>query len=79
MKFGPEAEEAQVTLVVTVVLSQLADTEAVMLPKLLTLILIVSIRYVQEAVGLVINHTLAVQVWDAVLTLMDTTYLTFVL
>ena len=50
-----------------------------MLPKLLTLILIVSIRYVQEAVGLVINHTLAVQVWDAVLTLMDTTYLTFVL
>ena len=72
-------EEAQVTLVVTVVLSQSVDTEAVMLPKLLTLILIVSIRYVQEAVGLVINHTLAVQVWDAVLTLMDTTYLTFVL
>ena len=67
MKFGPEVEEAQVTLVVTVVLSQLADTEAVMLPKLLTLILIVSIRYVQEAVGLVINHTLAQQVWDAVL------------
>ena len=67
MKFGPEVEEAQVTLVVTVVLSQSVDTEAVMLPKLLTLILIVSIRYVQEAVGLVINHTLAQRVWDAVL------------
>ncbi len=67
MKFGPEVEEAQVTLVVTVVLSQSVDTEAVMLPKLLILILIVSIRYVQEAVGLVINHTLAQQVWDAVL------------
>jgi hypothetical protein len=68
LKFGPEVEEAQVTLVVTVVLSQSVDTEAVMLPKLLILILIVSIRYVQEAVGLVINHTLAQQVWDAVLT-----------
>ena len=68
MKFGPEAEEAQVTLVVTVVLSQSVDTEAVMLPKLLILILIVSIRYVQEAHGLVINHTLAPRVWDAVLT-----------
>ena len=67
MKFGPEVEEAQVTLVVTVVLSQSVDTEAVMLPKLLTLILIVSIRYVQEAVGLVINHTPAQRVWDAVL------------
>tara|TARA_B100001057_G_C22312811_1_gene742704 strand:+ start:340 stop:546 length:207 start_codon:yes stop_codon:yes gene_type:complete len=67
LKFGPEAEEAQVTLVVTVVLSQSVDTEAVLLPKLLTLILIVSIRYVQEAVGLVINHTLAQRVWDAVL------------
>jgi|TARA_X000000950_G_scaffold245259_1_gene301968 hypothetical protein len=67
LKFGPEVEEAQVTLVVTVVLSQSVDTEAVMLPKLLILILIVSIRYVQEAVGLVINHTLAQQVWDAVL------------
>tara|TARA_A100001035_G_C27674535_1_gene450005 strand:- start:600 stop:806 length:207 start_codon:yes stop_codon:yes gene_type:complete len=67
LKFGPEVEEAQVILVVTVVLSQSVDTEAVMLPKLLTLILIVSIRYVQEAVGLVINHTLAQRVWDAVL------------
>ena len=66
MKFGPEVEEAQVTLVVTVVLSQSVDTEAVMLPKLLILILIVSIRYVQEAVGLVINLIHVLQEWDVV-------------
>ncbi len=66
MKFGQAVAEDQDTLVVTVVLLLLADMEVDMPLELLILIPTVSIRYVQEAVGLVINLIHVLQEWDVV-------------
>jgi hypothetical protein len=66
LKFGQAVAEDQDTLVVTVVLLRLADMEVDMPLELLILIPTVSIRYVQEAVGLVINLIHVLQEWDVV-------------
>tara|TARA_X000000950_G_C13632956_1_gene544308 strand:- start:319 stop:525 length:207 start_codon:yes stop_codon:yes gene_type:complete len=66
LKFGQAVAEDQDTLVVTVVLLLLADMEVDMPLELLILIPTVSIRYVQEAVGLVINLIHVLQEWDVV-------------
>jgi hypothetical protein len=64
LKFGVAAAEAQVTHVVIVVHFQLVDSAVTTQLKQLILIQDVSIVYVQEAVGLVVNHTHVQQVWD---------------
>ena len=72
------AEAALVVHVVTIVCLQLVVLAEIMLPKLLLHRRAVSTVYVLVVVGLVVKHTLVVQVWDVRVMLMDITYLTSV-
>tara|TARA_B000000532_G_scaffold204590_1_gene171962 strand:- start:254 stop:547 length:294 start_codon:yes stop_codon:yes gene_type:complete len=79
LKFGQAVAEDQDTLVVIIVLSRSVEQVETMLLKLLIPIQVANIRYVREALGLVVKHIHVVLEWDVVHTLMDTIYQTFVL